>query len=90
MHNSSTRSVRPCLELSEHGRRWLNEHNTVSRVCLCACRVAQSVTMSAHSVLLDPSNEEYLLVNAKPGWKLLKQWATWPPAFVGEAMALPH
>ena len=45
-------------------------------------RVAQSVTMSAHSVMIDPSNAEYLEVNAGPGWKLLKQWADWPANFV--------
>ena len=46
----------------------------IADVC---CRLAQSVSMSAHSIQEDPSNEEYLAVNAVPGWRLLHQWDGW-------------
>jgi len=42
--------------------------------CICA-RLVQSVVMSARSVKNEPENAEYLMVNAKPAWALLWQWA---------------
>lgn len=41
---------------------------------LVAARLVQSVGTSAHSVKEEPENAEYILVNAVPGWKLLRQW----------------
>jgi Ser/Thr protein kinase RdoA (MazF antagonist) len=38
---------------------------------LVCARLAQSVTMGAYSYSKNPQNE-YLLVTAQPGWKLLK------------------
>jgi len=61
-----------------HGYRQANalssEELALLYVCIIA-RLVQSVVMSAHSVKLEPENAEYLLVNAKPGWDLLWQWA---------------
>lgn len=34
-------------------------------------RFAQSLVMAAHTVLMHPENEEYLMITAKTGWKHL-------------------
>jgi len=61
----------------------------------CAClfvavkaRLAQSVSMSAHSIKEDPSNEEYLAVNAVPGWRLLHQWDGWSLQVAADAFRI--
>lgn len=45
-------------------------------------RLAQSVVTSAHAVKQEPENAEYLSISAEPGWQLMRQWATIPPAVV--------
>lgn len=52
--------------------------------CVCA-RLAQSVLMSAHAVQEEPHNAEYLLVNAQPGWRLMRQWQSLTPAAAAAA-----
>ena len=49
---------------------------------LCACRLTQTTTLGAYSILQEPQNAEYLSVHAKPGWTALKLlWATDESAF---------
>ncbi|XP_015284334.1 PREDICTED: hydroxylysine kinase-like, partial [Gekko japonicus] len=38
---------------------------------LVSGRFAQSLVMSAHTIRLQPENEEYLMITAKTGWKRL-------------------
>ena len=60
-----------------HGARALTGEERALLYVLCACRLTQSVTLGAYSILQEPKNAEYLSVHARPGWVALKLlWAT--------------
>ena len=65
-----------------HSKRPLTDAERSLLYVLCACRLTQSVTLGAYSILQEPQNAEYLSVHAKPGWTALKLlWATDESAF---------
>jgi hydroxylysine kinase len=45
---------------------------------LIKTRITTSVIMSAHTMLIHPEEEEYLTIDATPGWKLLEALRTFP------------
>ncbi|CAE7176804.1 Hykk [Symbiodinium microadriaticum] len=68
--------VRPFVE-AYHQKCPLEEAEADALFALAVCRVCTSVCMSAYQSKLDPGNE-YLLISAKPAWRLLERVDKFP------------
>ncbi|XP_078388656.1 hydroxylysine kinase-like isoform X2 [Cetorhinus maximus] len=51
----------------------LTEEERDALFLLVLCRFSQSLLIAGHSVLLDPENEEYIMITARKGWRHLHQ-----------------
>ncbi|CAE7656323.1 Hykk [Symbiodinium sp. CCMP2592] len=75
-HTPLAEGVRPFVE-AYHQKCPLEEAEADALFALAVCRVCTSVCMSAYQSRLDPGNE-YLLISAKPAWRLLERVDTFP------------
>ncbi|XP_072349090.1 hydroxylysine kinase-like [Scyliorhinus torazame] len=51
----------------------LSEQERGALFLLVLCRLSQSLLIAEHSVLLDPENEEYIMISVRKGWRCLLQ-----------------
>jgi len=83
-HTPLAEGVRPFVE-AFHQKCPLEEAEADALFALAVCRVCTSVCMSAYQSRLDPGNE-YLLISAKPAWRLLERVDKFP----GDAAEVPN